>query len=340
MSEVVDYEQKSKIILEKILASILENNGKFPEVKSFIITNRNYQDVMERMTEEGLIHLDREGVILNLSGLVALDSEKSKKIISYANQLIPILQEILDKNPSDGHVTSEMLSELTGKSLFETEVALYFLYQISYLGFSFSGGCSSRSNSGLVTGFRLEVDVFKLPTIETAIRLKKEKQRNQPKALQSASYGSILDDLLVGKNEKLNLERAPEFSRLTSDEKIIAILINRWNECELCVRHNIPLAAIVMVGSFIETLLFVKWESSGPFKKSQKPNNLNDFLIFAVEQKWINNPTKEIGQVLRQYRNFIHPDKEIANDLGFDQHDAVMFWNLGKGFAHQILKNM
>jgi len=45
-----------------------------------------------------------------------------------------------------------------------------------------------------------------------------------------------------------------------------------------------------------------------------------------------------VGEVLRDYRNYIHPQKELSNGIVLRTEDASILWEVAKGISHQLLK--
>ena len=149
-------------------------------------------------------------------------------------------------------------------------------------------------------------------------------------------------------------DTAPTFSPMISDPKMQQILTKRWNECCTCVSSNAPLAATVMMGGLLEGLLLAKINqladktpvfaaSAVPKDKSGKTLQLKEwglknFIDVAHELGWIGQSAKDVGEVLRDYRNYIHPQKELSHGLSLEPRDARMLWEVAKSIALQILR--
>ncbi len=147
---------------------------------------------------------------------------------------------------------------------------------------------------------------------------------------------------------------APSFSPLVSDTKMQTILVNRWQECVRCVEVGAPLAATVMMGGLLEGLLLAKVNqqtdkslvfraASAPKDKSGTPLRVNEwglknYMDVAHELKWISKTAKDIGEVVRDYRNYIHPQKELSHGIIISPEDARMLWEVAKTVTSQILK--
>lgn len=146
----------------------------------------------------------------------------------------------------------------------------------------------------------------------------------------------------------------PQFSPLISDPQMQAILQRRWQECVTCVGSGAPLAATVMMGGLVEGLLLAKINQLGDLKpvftaksaprdKSSKALQLKDwtlknFIEVAHELQWITTTVRDIGEVMRDYRNYIHPQKELSHGIRLTQADSEILWNIAKGITSQILK--
>lgn len=146
----------------------------------------------------------------------------------------------------------------------------------------------------------------------------------------------------------------PDFSRLISDAAMQAVLQKRWAECVACISHGAPLAATVMIGGLLEGLLLAKVNresnKASVFTATASPkdrqNNplplkewtLQDYIGVAHELKWITVAARDVGAVLRDYRNYIHPQKELSHGVSLTTQDAVVLWEIGKTISRQLLK--
>lgn len=152
-----------------------------------------------------------------------------------------------------------------------------------------------------------------------------------------------------------SLNTAPQFSLLGGDQSMHAILDRRWFECVACLDAKAPLAATVMMGGILESLLLARVNrlsdksaiftaATAPRQKDkvtvlrQKEWTLRHYIDVAHELKWISTPMKDISEVLRDYRNFIHPQKEYSYALQLSIEDAQMMWEVFKNIARQIVK--
>lgn len=149
-------------------------------------------------------------------------------------------------------------------------------------------------------------------------------------------------------------DEPPDFARVASDERMQDILRRRWVECGKCVAAKSPLAATVMMGSMLESLLVARAnlekDKSKLFAsihvpidhKSQKKLPLQEWTLktyidVASDMQWITRSAKDIGEVIRDYRNYVHPHKEYAHNMVLTEEDAEMLWEITKQMARQLL---
>jgi len=148
-------------------------------------------------------------------------------------------------------------------------------------------------------------------------------------------------------------DNAPDFSSLTTDVKTQKVLIGRWEECRRCIAGKAPLAATVMMGGLLETLLLSRINKENNktiiYKSKTAPKNKNgetlqlkdwtlrNYIDVAHELKWISQPAKNVSEILRDYRNYIHPYKQLSHDIEISLDDAILFWEITKSISRQLL---
>lgn len=145
----------------------------------------------------------------------------------------------------------------------------------------------------------------------------------------------------------------PSFSTLSGDQEMQQLLVNRWNECVGCVKNDLPLSATVMIGGLLEGLILARIDAladkspvftavSAPKEKGTgKTLDLKDWLLsnyidVAHELGWISGTYRQVGEILRDYRNYIHPHKEWRHKKAISPDDAKMLWEIGKQIIRQL----
>lgn len=147
---------------------------------------------------------------------------------------------------------------------------------------------------------------------------------------------------------------APDFSPLAGSEGMRDLLTRRWHECCKCVNAEAHLAAIVMMGGLLEALFvarankldnkaaLLKATFAPKDKKTGKPLNYQNWMLDAyikvgLELGWITNSAKQFADVLKEYRNYVHPEKELRHGVQLAGNDSSIFWQVTKELARQLL---
>ncbi len=148
---------------------------------------------------------------------------------------------------------------------------------------------------------------------------------------------------------------APDFSPLAGNELMRIILTRRWHECAKCVKADCHLAAIVMMGGLLEALFVARANkladkspligaANAPKDKSGTVVNYQDWMLdsyikVGCELRWITKSAKDVSDTLKEYRNFVHPAKELRYGVTLSLNDSSMFWQVTKALARQLLQS-
>jgi hypothetical protein len=151
-----------------------------------------------------------------------------------------------------------------------------------------------------------------------------------------------------------NASAPPDFSSIAADVQMQMILVERWEECEKCLASGAYLAATVMMGGLLETLFVARANKlsdkrplfsakSTPIdQRTKKPLplpewTLRPYIDVAHEIGWITRSGKDVAAVLRDYRNYVHPEKQRSHGVKLQDHDAKMFWDVTRNLVIQLL---
>jgi hypothetical protein len=152
----------------------------------------------------------------------------------------------------------------------------------------------------------------------------------------------------------LRVTPSPDFSSLAADPAMQEILKRRWLECQLCFECGAFLAATVMMGGLLEALFVARANTivnkkplftakSTPIDKKSKVAlplkdwTLRPYIAVGEELGWICNSGKAVAQVLCEYRNYIHPEKERTDGVMLTERDVSLFWEITKQLTAQLL---
>jgi len=151
------------------------------------------------------------------------------------------------------------------------------------------------------------------------------------------------------------VDRPPDFSPLISDHTMREILIERWSECVICLESGASLAATVMMGGLLEAILLARInreQNKAPiFQSKASPKNqsgktkqlkewtLSDYIRVVHELKWVSVSVRDVGEILRDYRNYIHPYKQLSHGVHLQPADAGLFWEVTKNITRQVISS-
>ena len=147
---------------------------------------------------------------------------------------------------------------------------------------------------------------------------------------------------------------APDFSPLAGNQQMRDILTRRWHECAKCVKADAHLAAIVMMGGLLEALFVARAnkmpdkspltsaENAPKDKTTGKSTNYQEWMLDSYikvghELNWITESAKDVADTIKEYRNFVHPAKELRYGVKLGFNDSSMFWQVTKALARQLL---
>lgn len=160
----------------------------------------------------------------------------------------------------------------------------------------------------------------------------------------------------AGRPAQQTSDQPPTFTPLIADPPMQDILTRRWHECTVCIDAGAPLAAVVMMGGLLEALLLARINresnkgpifktTAAPKDKSGKTKPLNEWMLrsyidVAHELGWISHSAKDVGDVLRDYRNYIHPYKELSHGVNINGKDALILWEVSKSISRQVIESV
>lgn len=175
------------------------------------------------------------------------------------------------------------------------------------------------------------------------------------KRLLSELHADKAVELSSGTKPADTSDAPPSFATIAADAEMQRILVNRWSECVASVGYGLPIAATVLLGGLLEAVLIARInklaDQSPIFKAKAAPKDsktgsvlklrdwtLNHYIDVANEVGWISDTYKDVGAILRDYRNYIHPYKEYQHKKTLTPDDAKVLWEIGKTMMRQVLK--
>jgi hypothetical protein len=124
-----------------------------------------------------------------------------------------------------------------------------------------------------------------------------------------------------------------------SDEKFRSILIRDFEELNKCLEARAAKSVLILSGSIIESILtdyLLNFPTDQPENKSATSMDLKGLIDKAFEMKLISESTKDLSTVIKNFRNLIHPGREIRKNEKFDFDSAIV----AKSLLNIVLKEI
>ncbi|WP_280383883.1 hypothetical protein [Nocardia wallacei] len=116
------------------------------------------------------------------------------------------------------------------------------------------------------------------------------------------------------------------------------LLLNRAAEARLCQQAGAYTMAVIAIGSFVEGMLLAVLterdedcrnhrfvDQNGRTVVNRQPN-LASLIDTAHARGWIQLDAKTFMHTVRNFRNYIHPGKELADKPDFDDDSVGLCW--------------
>lgn len=124
--------------------------------------------------------------------------------------------------------------------------------------------------------------------------------------------------------------------------KFLRLLEVRLSEIQLCVKYKICLGGMFLIGSTIEGLLLgvaekFQFKSSSKAPKTELEKwTLSNLIDVANDLRILKKDRKDFSHRLREYRNYIHPDREIKEDHHPDIQTLKASYEVLKGIVDDL----
>lgn len=149
------------------------------------------------------------------------------------------------------------------------------------------------------------------------------------RGLRSTHVGDVFQDHEL---RNLNIEGLP------IDTQVATIVKVRLKEVEIAMTNGAYLSAILLCGSILEGTLLgaahqdpsnFKMAKAAPKTKHGSPRKFSEWSLaqlidVACEIKLLGPDVKQFSHGLRDFRNYIHPEKQISSEFRPDVHTAKL----------------
>jgi len=157
---------------------------------------------------------------------------------------------------------------------------------------------------------------------------------------------------LLQKSTPIIAYPSPEFTNLVTTQGLAKILERRWDEANADFQNGSYLSTIIMLGGILEGVLLDKTldnpADANKAKSAPKdPSNdqvrpitewpLVKLIEVAHECGWLRRTTGDFSQVLRSYRNFVHPREQLRSGQHYpEESDCRICWEVVRGALDEL----
>ena len=143
---------------------------------------------------------------------------------------------------------------------------------------------------------------------------------------------------LAGIGIQISALELSNISSLPVDSEVSEIIQDRLTEAQACLKVGAYLSVIFLLGSVLEAALLgaaksesVKFNQSEHSPKYKNGNvrklrdwSLADLIDVAYDIKLIKTDSSHFSHALRDFRNYIHPEKQLKQDFKPDQYTSSL----------------
>ena len=127
-----------------------------------------------------------------------------------------------------------------------------------------------------------------------------------------------------------------------TDENFRSILKRDFEELDACLKSRSSKSVLILSGSIIEAILIEYFSNFTPSETSIKKIlllDLSSLIELAFDKKLISNATRDLSTVVKNYRNLIHPGREVRKKETFNYDTAIVARSLVNIIINEIRDN-
>ncbi|MFD0333874.1 hypothetical protein ACFQZ0_11900 [Streptomyces erythrogriseus] len=102
---------------------------------------------------------------------------------------------------------------------------------------------------------------------------------------------------------------------IVSDPDLARAVQLRLDEARICQEHGAYTSAVIMLGSLLEGVLVHAADvrnATVPLPRPARDTRLQELIQHAHTNQWIDQDAKMASDLLRTYRNLVHPSRKSA----------------------------
>lgn len=118
-----------------------------------------------------------------------------------------------------------------------------------------------------------------------------------------------------------------DLGQIVADTPFGAQLQERLAEARICWHNGAHLAAVIMLGSLLEGVLY-DFASRHAASGESRTDNLQELITRAHKRGWVAADVADYAHVLRNHRNLVHPRKQDRDGHAPDTDSVRIAWNV------------
>lgn len=152
----------------------------------------------------------------------------------------------------------------------------------------------------------------------------------------------VCDPAMAHPGQQAPVELKATMTEIIREPQMAALLQRRLDEARTCYANGAHVAAIIMLGSLLEgVLLTVIEERDASLLGNKNPDfiGLKALIDVCHIAGWLDVDVERFSQALREYRNFVHPRRELREAHTPDRDTLTVSWHVVNGALNDLAAN-
>lgn len=177
-----------------------------------------------------------------------------------------------------------------------------------------------------------------------------ERQKKAAREERQKAIRALVKDVNLNYLESIGYDDAfiAMFDQI-SDSAVRNLIVRDVRECVVAIAAQQDKTATILIGSILEAILFASLTQAGvttyTFTDGKQPKTttvekmvLHELLTAARERNMISENGFRLSHYIRDYRNVVHPAKELRENKDMSHENIKFMWHVFKQLAKELLK--
>jgi hypothetical protein len=191
-----------------------------------------------------------------------------------------------------------------------------------------TGGDGKRSNAELAALRLADPREYAAEKVAYQQTLRQLDEILRPEGLRIVRDGYGRPELADADAGVMRVELKVSMDQVVSDPALAAVIQQRLDEARLCHDCGAYIATVIMLGSLLEGVLVsaAGERLTGPPPKSLDRMGLQELIELAHREGWIQVDVKMGSELVRSYRNLVHPRAQVRMGGPPDSDTVDICW--------------